>query len=94
MVVMKLSIKKFGAAFVFKTLNSLRIYRLALQIPHPFMIPIAKPKAVLPVNGMPRFVIIVVVAGKNDVAAAWLPPSPPEAVLLLVIVFVTVDKTP
>jgi hypothetical protein len=55
---------------------------------HPFMIPIAKPVAILPVNGMPRFVSV----GKSD-AAAWLPPTPPEAVLLD-IVFVTVDRTP
>jgi hypothetical protein len=60
-----------------------------LNYPHPFMIPIAKPVAILPVNGMPRFVsVIVVIAGKSDVVAG-LPPTPPEAVLLLVIVFVT-----
>jgi hypothetical protein len=45
------------------------------------MIPIAKPKAVLPVNEMPGFVIIVV-AGKSDDDDA------------VVIVFVTMDKTP
>ena len=54
------------------------------------MIPIAKPVVILPVNGMPRFVI----AGKSDDAVVWLPPIPPVAVVLLVIVFVTVDKTP
>jgi hypothetical protein len=32
---------------------------------YPFMIPIAKPKAVLPVNGMPRFV------DKSDAAAGF-----------------------
>ena len=48
------------------------------------MIPIAKPVAILPVNGMPRFVSV----GKSD-AAAWLPPTPPEAVVLLAIVFVS-----
>jgi hypothetical protein len=53
------------------------------------MIPIAKPVAILLVNGMPRFVSV----GKNDAAAAWLPPIPPETVLL-VIVFVTMDRTP
>jgi hypothetical protein len=55
------------------------------------MIPIAKPVAILPVNGMPRFVTVIIV-GKND-AVAWFPPIPPEAVPLLVIVFVTIDKT-
>ena len=57
------------------------------------MIPIAKPKAALPVNGIPRFVIIVVVIGKSD-DTVELPPTPAEGVLLLVIVFVRVDKTP
>jgi hypothetical protein len=52
------------------------------------MIPITKPTAVLPVNGIPRFVSV----GKSDVAVVWLPPIPP--LVLLVIAFVTVDKLP
>jgi hypothetical protein len=53
------------------------------------MIPIVKPKAVLPVNGMPRFVSV----GKSDAAAVWFPPTPAEAVLLA-IVFTTMDTAP
>jgi hypothetical protein len=52
---------------------------LALQLPYPFIIPIAKPKPALPVNGMPKFVIIELLS------------TPP---LEVVTVFTTVDKTP
>jgi hypothetical protein len=66
--------------------NTLQIFIKYFQ---PFIIPIANPIAALPVNGIPRFVIVVV---GNIIGAELL-------VLLLIcpvdaIIFVIVDKTP
>ena len=64
----------------------LYIYTGSYSFPQPFSIAIVKPKAALPVNGIPRFVVV----GKRD-DDVELAPTPPVEV---VTVFTTVDKTP